>query len=171
MKFLLMLAAVSAFGADLAFEKIAIKVGGASAKVGLADTDEKREHGLMFVKSMPADEGMLFVFEDEQPRAFWMKNTLIPLSIAFFDKNGVVIDIQEMKPAESLIVRQPPTYPSAGPAQFALEMNTGWFAAKHLKKGARLQLVGPTQSALLKRTLAAGRSSGANAAPTANSGK
>ena len=141
------------------FEKTDMKIGSATVHVGIADTDEKRAHGLMFVKSLGADEGMIFVFEREEPLSFWMKNTVIPLSIGFFDHRGILVDVQEMTPPASVMVTNPPIYPSAAPATFALEMNAGWFTKKGLKKGARLQLAGATKSALLKRQLSSGPSS------------
>jgi uncharacterized membrane protein (UPF0127 family) len=107
----------------------------------------------MFVKSLPANEGMLFVFDEERMQNFWMKNTLIPLSIGFFDKSGLLIDVQEMKPSESLMDATPPSYQSAGPALMALEMNAGWFKKNHLDVGARLSVERAGKSALLKRKL------------------
>ncbi len=143
----------SAAAEEVSFETVKIKVDKQEIKVRVADTDQKRSRGLMFVKSLPADEGMLFVFEGEQPLSFWMKNTLIPLSIGFFDDHGALVDMKEMKPAESLIVKTPPTYESKSPASFALEMNAGWFTKRHIGTGARLSLAGDTKSALLKRKL------------------
>jgi uncharacterized membrane protein (UPF0127 family) len=76
---------------------------------------------------------------------------LIPLSIGFFTDKGVLIDIQEMKPAESLMDSQPPAYESKGSAILALEMSSGWFKKNGIKPGARISLVGATKSALLKQ--------------------
>ena len=71
------------------FEKRKIHLGGKTVVVEIADTDERRAYGLMFRNSLPKDEGMLFIFEDERIRSFWMKNTLIPLSIAYIN-NGLI---------------------------------------------------------------------------------
>lgn len=149
-----LLLAAKTFAAEVAFEKIDIKVGNVKVHAQIADDEEKREHGLMFIKSLPPNDGMLFVFEDERPLSFWMKNTLIPLSIGFFNAQGELVDMQEMKPADSLMEKRPPTYPSAAPAAFALEMNTGWFKKNHINIGSKLSLVGASRSALLKRKMA-----------------
>jgi uncharacterized membrane protein (UPF0127 family) len=137
--------------AVVSFDSIDIQVGGKRAHVQLADNDDRREHGLMFVKKLGLNEGMLFVFEEERPLNFWMKNTLIPLSIGFFDHDGVLVDVKEMKPAESLMEKHPPTYQSAEPATFALEMPEGWFSKNHLKAGAKLAVLKGGRSALLKQ--------------------
>ena len=121
--------------------------------VKIADTEERREHGLMFVKKLGANEGMLFVFDEEHVLNFWMKNTLIPLSIGFFDQQGKLIDVKEMKPAPSLMDKNPPNYRSNGPALMALEMPEGWFTKNHVEVGARIALASPTKSALLKQKI------------------
>jgi uncharacterized protein len=120
------------------YKKMKIKVGSHVADVYIADTPERRESGLMFTKTIGKNEGMIFVFEEEQPLAFWMKNTLIPLSIGYFDKKGVLVDVQEMKVANSIMDQRPPSYTSKSPAQFALEMNPKWFATNKIKLGAKL---------------------------------
>jgi len=146
--------ATKVFAADVSFEKVEMKVGNVKIHAQIADTEEKREHGLMFVKNLPPNDGMLFVFEDERPLTFWMKNTLIPLSIGFFDAQGSLVDVQEMKPADSLMEQRPPTYPSAAPALYALEMNSGWFKKNHINIGYKLALATPAKSALLKQKMA-----------------
>lgn len=85
--------------------------------------------GLMFRKDLGSDVGMLFVFSDSQQRAFWMKNTLIPLSIAYMNEKGAVENILEMPPQTEQ------SFMSAGPAKFALEMNAGWFSKHGVKPG------------------------------------
>ena len=148
----LFLFSLNAFAEKLDYEVVDMKVKGFAIKVKIADTGEKREHGLMFVKAMPTNEGMLFIFPEEQILNFWMKNTLIPLSIGFFDHNGELLDTQEMKPAISIIAK-PPTYESSGPAVFALEMNENWFPKHSIKPGAKLELSGKTKSTLLSSSL------------------
>ena len=105
-------------------------------KVEIADTPAEQEKGLMNRKTLGEDRGMLFVFPDEQVRSFWMKNTLIPLSIAYIDSEGRIIDLQEMKALDD----QPPHYVSAEPAQYALEANKGFFKKHGVKVGDRADL-------------------------------
>lgn len=107
-------------------------------KVELAETMAQHERGLMYRKSLGKDEGMLFVFDDQQIRSFWMKNTIIDLSIGYFNKDKKLIDIQEMK-ATSILQKDIPSYPSRGPAQYALEMPPKWFDKNNIKIGAVLQ--------------------------------
>ena len=98
----------------------------------VASTHEQRMTGLMFRKEMPQNEGMLFVFEGPSQQCFWMKNTLLPLSIAFVADDGTIVNIDEMK-AQTL-----DSHCSAQPVRYVLEMNTGWFARKGIKAGAKL---------------------------------
>ena len=99
----------------------------------VASTQEQRAIGLMNRPAMPANDGMLFVFERPGEQCFWMKNTLLPLSIAFLDEDGTIINIADMKP-QTL-----DSHCSAKPVRFALEMNQGWFAKRALKAGTRLK--------------------------------
>ncbi|WP_374364074.1 DUF192 domain-containing protein [Piscinibacter sp.] len=99
----------------------------------VASTQEQRAIGLMNRPAMPANDGMLFVFERPGEQCFWMKNTLLPLSIAFLDEDGTIVNIADMKP-QTL-----DSHCSAKPVRFALEMNQGWFAKRALKAGTRLK--------------------------------
>ncbi len=114
-----------------------IKVGSQSLKVEVADSAEESARGLMERKSLGADEGMLFVFDGEEVRTFWMKNTYIPLSIGFFDSKKKLVDIQDMVPVKSA-VEIPSTYQSTKPAKYALEVNQGWFKKHKVALGSRL---------------------------------
>lgn len=96
----------------------------------VAATPEDRALGLMFRTALHPDSGMIFVFENEQPLRFWMKNTYIPLSIAFIDEDGVITDIREMAPLDTFT-----RYESSRPARYALEANSGWFFAHGIKPG------------------------------------
>jgi hypothetical protein len=106
-----------------------IEVGSQQITVEVADDGEERGLGLMFRDRLGADEGMLFVYPDDRERSFWMKNTKIPLSIAYIDKDGVIVHLADMRPLDETPV------PSEFPARYALEMNKGWFAAHSVKEG------------------------------------
>jgi len=95
----------------------------------IADTPFLRDKGLMFRESLGGNEGMLFVFPDDDRRGFWMKNTLIPLSIAFIDREGYVINIEDMNPNDLQ------SKYSQAPARYALEMNSGWFDRNRVSSG------------------------------------
>lgn len=120
----------------LVSEKVVKKI-----TVEFAETMDQHERGLMFRKSLGHDQGMLFIFADEVVRSFWMKNTIIDLSIGYFNKDKKLIDIQEMK-ATSMLQKDLPSYPSRGPAQYALEMSSKWFEKNNIKVGATLKLKG-----------------------------
>lgn len=105
--------------------------------VEIADTLESMKRGLMFRKKLNINKGMLFVFKKEKKCNFWMKNTHIPLSIAYIDKHGVINEIYNMKPMDTSI-----TYPSVIPAKYALETNRGWFKKHNITVGCRLILNG-----------------------------
>ena len=91
-----------------------------------------RMTGLMHRSSMPSNVGMLFIFDDDQRQCMWMKNTLIPLSVAFIDEKGTVINIEDMAPQTE------DSHCASRPSRYALEMNRGWFAARGIKPGSRL---------------------------------
>ena len=105
-------------------------------RVEIADNPVQRYMGLRGLKSMPEDQGMLFVYPAEAPRTFTMANTPIPLSIAFIDSERRIIDIQKMEPLDD----EPPGYVSAEPAQYALEVNQGFFEKRGVKVGDRVEL-------------------------------
>lgn len=98
-------------------------------RVEVAKTPEERAQGLMNRKQLGKNEGMLFIFEREGYHGFWMKNTLISLSIAFMDKGGRIVEITDMKPL-TLETHDPPQ-----PILYALEMRKGWFSANGIKAG------------------------------------
>lgn len=124
--------------AEVTFDKKMIKVGSQTLEVEIADNDFKRSRGLMFRKELKDGKGMLFVFPTEQPLSFWMKNTLIPLSIGYFGKNKILIEVIDMQPASPMDIR-PKSYPSSAPAMYALEVPMGWFTKYGVKPGAALQ--------------------------------
>jgi uncharacterized protein len=108
-------------------------LGGVAVTLEVADDEKELQTGLMFRQSMPEDFGMLFVFETEELRNFWMKDTLMDLDIAFLDKEGVIIDIKRMQKDSERITA------SDGPAMYAVEMNAGWFPKNNVEKGAKLE--------------------------------
>ncbi len=120
---------VSVFSSDL----VSIRVGGISAQVEMAKDPKKRERGLMFREHLPEDQGMLFVYPNEQMLSFWMRNTLIPLDIAFIDRGGIIVSIQHMQPLDDENYHVSPK-----PVQYALEMNLGWFARNRVQVGDRV---------------------------------
>ena len=111
-----------------------MRVGDRPFTLELAATDKTRQHGLMHRHSLPADRGMLFVFPDEAPRSFWMRNTVIPLDIVYLDKHGKVVSISQMKPLDESGV------PSATPAKYAIELNEGAAAKAGVKVGDVLDI-------------------------------
>ncbi len=106
-----------------------LKVSEKAITVEVADEPEERHNGLMYRKEMGTDEGMLFVYPSAQPLSFWMKNTNIPLSIAYLDETGRILNIEDMSPHDETGVR------SAAPAMYALEMNQGWFGDNGIERG------------------------------------
>ncbi|MDP8947976.1 MAG: DUF192 domain-containing protein [Actinomycetota bacterium] len=105
-------------------------------RVEIADDDSERARGLMYRTALAENRGMLFVYEVEQKLSFWMKNTHIPLSIAFIDAEGRIVDIQDMEPLDD----DPPSYVSAEPARYALEVNQGFFEERGVEVGDRAEL-------------------------------
>jgi len=99
----------------------------------VADTMSSRMQGLMYRKAMPQGSGMVFVFDETATHCMWMKNTLIPLSVAFIDEAGAIINIADMQPQSE------DSHCAARPARYALEMNRGWFAQRGIKPGAKLR--------------------------------
>jgi uncharacterized membrane protein (UPF0127 family) len=96
----------------------------------VADDDGERQIGLMHRPSMGASDGMVFVFEQPGVQCFWMRNTLIPLSAAFIDDSGTIVNIEDMKPQSD------DSHCSKKPVRFVLEMNKGWFDKRGLKAGS-----------------------------------
>ena len=91
-----------------------------------------RMTGLMHRAAMPSNAGMLFIFDEATTHCMWMKHTLIPLSVAFIDERGAIINVEDMAPQTE------DSHCASRPARYALEMNRGWFAARGLKPGSRI---------------------------------
>jgi hypothetical protein len=91
-----------------------------------------RMTGLMHRASMPSNAGMLFIFDEATTHCMWMRNTLLPLSVAFIDERGAIINVEDMEPQTE------DSHCASRPARYALEMNRGWFAARGIKPGSRI---------------------------------
>lgn len=92
-----------------------------------------RSRGLMFRKGLPPNGGMLFVFDELAHHCMWMRNTYIPLSVAFLNENGEIVSISEMTPHSE------ESHCAERPSRYALEMTRGWFAERGIKPGMRLR--------------------------------
>ncbi len=125
--FFLLLSTLLAYAESL--QKIPLYIKEKEIRVEVARTPEERAVGLMGRKHLGKEEGMLFIFEEEGYHSFWMKDTLIPLSIAFIDREGRIVRIADMKPL-TLASHPPPQ-----PILYALEMNQGWFSKNGIKVG------------------------------------
>lgn len=102
----------------------------------LAADDPKRQRGLMFREALAANHGMLFVFDSKSIQCMWMRNTLIPLSVAFLEDDGRIVNIEDMQP------RTEQSHCARAPVRYALEMSQGWFAQRGLKPGATISGIG-----------------------------
>ena len=120
-------------GAQSAMPVLELTAGFHRIEAEVAANDQNRQVGLMNRKSMAQQRGMLFVFPQANTHCMWMRNTLLPLSVAFLDEDGAIINIEDMQP-QTL-----DSHESKGPAKYALEMNLGWFAKRGIKPGDRVQ--------------------------------
>ena len=132
-----LMAVAAALAAELPTIELAIK--GQRLVAEIAATNATRETGLMNRFSLRPDHGMLFVFREPEPQAFWMKNTYVPLSIAFLGEDGRIINIEDMAPQTE------DSHWSKGPARYALEMKKGWFAERGIGPGAVVKGIGSTK--------------------------
>jgi len=110
-------------------------LGSDTVRAEVAETPEARQRGLMHRTTLPEGEGMLFVFSSMEVRSFWMRDTLLPLDIAFLDDRLVILDVQEMAPGSDRL------HVSSGPAMFALEVPGGWFQARGIGPGTQARIV------------------------------
>ncbi len=121
--------------------RAALRIGDRSLTVEVAATPESRERGLMYRGQLADDEGMIFIFPVEEPLVFWMKNTLIPLDVGFFDASGRLVNYQTMTPdPEGTADSDRTLYASTGPALYAVETVAGWFERNSIRRDARLNL-------------------------------
>ena len=101
-------------------------------EIETADTPFKRSVGLMYREELSPESGMLFIFPENQEQSFWMKDTHIPLSIAYIDEDGIIINIEDMEPLSLNSVT------SSGPCKYALEVNQGWFEENGIQAGSKI---------------------------------
>lgn len=134
MRFFFALSLLFFFGLQPAWgENISLKIGKHSILVEIASTPQSRSQGLMRRSLLCANCGMLFIFEKADRYSFWMKNTPLPLSIAFIAADGSILNIEEMQPNTI------DTHHALGDALYALEMNSGWFTRNGIKRGIIVQ--------------------------------
>ena len=119
--------------AEVRFPHTDLTIGMYRVDAEVAADQIAREQGLMFRREMASNAGMVFVFDTAQEYCMWMKNTLIPLSVAFMDDTGKIINIEDMKPQTE------DSHCAKAPAKFALEMNLGWFKAKGFAAGTKIR--------------------------------
>lgn len=110
-----------------------LRIRGNAVRAEVANTEESRRTGLMFRRSMAEDNGMLFTYERPGIQSMWMKNTLLPLSVAFIGRDGRILNIEDMQP-QTL-----DAHSSDGEAWWSLEMNQGWFAKHGVGKGDKVE--------------------------------
>ncbi len=127
------ISAFTAVSARAQMPEIALTIAGNKLTAEVAASDPERMQGLMHRRMMPENRGMLFVFTSVSRHAMWMENTFIPLSVAFIDSDGIIANIEDMKPQTR------DTHPAAKPVRYALEMNSGWFAKRGIKAGAKIE--------------------------------
>jgi uncharacterized membrane protein (UPF0127 family) len=113
--------------------KTELTINGHQLIAEVASSPQQLERGLMYQRMLPDNRGMLFVFDAPQILRFWMKNTYLPLSIAFINADGVIVNITDMKPKTTN------THDSAVPAKFALEVNQGWFRRNSIGPGMHVE--------------------------------
>jgi uncharacterized protein len=134
--FILLLSACQQKSGESAFglRTADLKISTVSLTAEIADTPQASENGLMFRDSLPEDRGMIFVFEPPKKATFWMRNTKIPLSIAFIDSAGTILEIKPMYPMDESIVPS-----QSDQVAYALEVNQGWFDRHRISAGARIE--------------------------------
>ena len=113
--------------------EVTLVVGGNKLTAEVASTDVQRSTGLMHRRMLPENRGMLFIFPDVAMHGMWMMNTFVPLSVAFLDREGRIINIEDMQPQTQN------SHTAAKPAKYALEMNLGWFAKRGIKPGTKVE--------------------------------
>ncbi|KPF66417.1 hypothetical protein IP84_16505 [beta proteobacterium AAP99] len=121
-----------ALAQGIAMPTIQLRAGMHLIQAEVAATDADRQRGLMFREKLGNQQGMVFLFDLRAVHCMWMKNTLIPLSVAFLDDDGVILNIEDMQPQTEK------SHCAAKPARFALEMSQGWFKQRGIRPGTRI---------------------------------
>ena len=124
--------------AQLALPAITISVGGKAVTAEVADEPQERVTGLMFRKNLASDSGMLFVMPEPEHAAFWMKNTTLPLSVAYINESGLILEIHDLRP-----LNEKPVPSAFSNIAYALEMEQGWFARNGILAGDRIKGLPP----------------------------
>jgi uncharacterized protein len=119
--------------AQITLPEVTLNVAGKSVTAEVADEPQERTRGLMFRERLAPDSGMLFVMPRPEPTAFWMKNTSLPLSVAYINSAGVIVEIHDLEPLDERPV--PSAFPNIA---YALEMEQGWFAKNRILAGDRI---------------------------------
>jgi uncharacterized protein len=125
-------AAAQGNGQPQNLQTVSLQAGMRNIVAMVAKTPEQRQIGLMYRKEMAAHEGMVFVFEQPNVQCFWMRNTPLPLSAAFVEDDGTIVNIEDMAPLSDA------SHCSKKPVRYVLEMNQGWFTKANIKPGAKL---------------------------------
>ena len=131
---LLVIVAAAAVGCARHSDSNELRINGHAFTVEIADSAESRSRGLMFRDRLDRQHGMLFVFDDDAPRSFWMRDTSIPLSIAFIRRDGTITEIYDMQPYSLEPVN------SRAAVRYALEVNQGEFRELGIRAGDRVEL-------------------------------
>ena len=119
------------------FPVVALTAGMYVIKAEVAENEPEREQGLMFRDKLESNEGMVFIFDRPHRACMWMKNTLLPLSVAFIGKDGKIVNIEDMRPQTE------DPHCAKKPAAYALEMNQGWFKKKNIKANSTIEGLPP----------------------------
>ena len=119
-------------GVPQRLQAITLQAGMHNIRAELATTPAQRQMGLMFRKDLASHEGMLFIFDEPTPQCFWMRNTPTPLTIAFINDDGSIVNLADMKPFDES------SHCSAKPVRYVLEMHQGWFAKRGIQAGFKL---------------------------------
>ena len=133
--------AMGCSGSESGLPVISLSVDGRSVKAEVAATTASRARGLMYRRDMGRNAGMLFVYDRAEPLSFWMKNTYLPLTIAFIDSSHTIVHLEDMSPLTST------SHASPVPVPYALEMNKGWFAKNGVAVGAKVEFALPAELA------------------------